>query len=383
MRYVTAAAVLLSTGFMIRAWALRGETVERGQPGEGVLPVISIRTPHTPESLARLTGDPSVFRYDASARTAVCRRSLKIEKGGSLTLGSPENAAPGAGPTLEMDTDKCGSLSIEVVAGGALMLYGSTLTTVGKVQSGGPCPMGYGLNVAGRLVVIGSNIDFMSGTMSDSLVAGSEAEIRNSSIVRGDGACLRVVDPTSGNYVLEGSVLGAANPWALDVLGASDVPHVLEVRNCRFNAQFGPVNNLSRAATVDLIDCNLGRNPRFGFVQTSLSARTRVRWTVAVQAVLRRADGSTAPAAGLTISVMPLDAASSDDRDAVAVLDASGRGRVTATQWTATLQKNDPPPAGDGPTHRVTVLRDGRVAAAKDVSVRGKGQDVRLELSQN
>lgn len=382
MRYATAAAVLLCAGFMIRAWALRGGTLDGGQPGEGVLPVLSVSGPHTPESLAEHAGDPSVFRYDAAGRTAVCRRSLKIEKGGSLTLGAPGTPA-GAGQTLAMDTDKCGSLNIEVAAGGALLLYGSTLTTVGKVDSGGPCPMGYGFNAAGRLVLVNSNMDFMSGTMSDSLTAGSEAEIRNSSIVRGDGACLRIVEPTSGKYELEGSVFGAANPWALDVLGNSAEPHMLEVRNCRFNAQFGPVNNLSRSATVDLIDCNLGRNPRFGFVQTSQSSRTRVRWTVAVQAVLRRPDGSTAPAAGLKVSILSVDAASNDDRDAVAVLDAAGRGRVVATQWTATRTKSEPPPVGDGPTHRVVVERAGRIAAAQDVSVRGKGQDVRLEIIEN
>jgi hypothetical protein len=232
--------------------------------------------------------------------------------------------------------------------------------------------------------MVGSNMDFMSGTMSESLLAGSSAEIRNSSIVRGDGACLRFVDPPADKYVLEGSVFGAANPWALDVTGNAAEPRTLTVRDCRFNAQFGPVNNLSRAVTVDLIDCNLGRSAKLSVARGD--ARTRVRWTVSVVVRLRRADGSTTPAGGLQVRVESLSSAGAvdadADADATAVTDGSGGARVVATQWVATGERHEPPPAAAGPTHQITVFRNGAPAARHELAVAGKGAQARLELPE-
>jgi hypothetical protein len=376
MKYATAVAVLLSAGFMIRAWVVRGDN-DGTQPAPGAAAVVVLGA-HTLESLARQIDDPSVFRYDPATRTAVCRRSLVID--GTLTLGQADR--PDGGQTLEMDTDKCGSLMLEVGPGGTLALHHSTVTTVEKVQAGGPCPKGYGLTVRGRLLMIGSNLDFMSGTVSESLLAGSSAEIRNSSIVRGDGVCLRLIDPPDGRYTVEGSVLGTADSWAVAVIGTSDAPRRVVLNNCRFHAVFGPVNNLSPAAVVDLIDCNLGRNPRFGFGRASDKAAVRVRWTMGVQVNVRRTDGVRSPAAGVEVRLLNLDGSSIPDDDARATTDSGGRARLTATQFTATPAAAEPP-AGDGPTHRLVVLRNGVAVGGQPVAVRGKGLEVQTEFSEN
>jgi len=90
---------------------------------------------NTLSSIAQRVNDPKRFMYDSATRTAVSYATLVVE--GELQLGLQDD--PHSGEYLEMATQTCGGLRIEVSPEGVLRLYYSTLRTVSQVlTSHGP-----------------------------------------------------------------------------------------------------------------------------------------------------------------------------------------------------------------------------------------------------
>lgn len=327
---------------------------------------------HTLESVAALIGNPGEFRYDPKTRTATSRKSLLIE--GRLVLGEP--GRPESGQTLEMSTDACGDLSVRIAPGGELALHNSTLTTVGKVLANGQCPQGYALHVAGRLTLERSNLDYMSGSLSESVAAEGSVIVRNSSITRGDGFCLKIPAPDGRRHVLEGSTLAVNAGWAVMIGGNTPADAPVVFRNCAFKAESGPLTVMADDARVELIDCITARGGRIGFDRLSGAARVRIAWTAVVE--VRRGEpepgatepGATGPLAG--VSVVAESVAEAGLPETVqAVTGPDGRARLVLTDWTAAPGAAEPSPANRSGPHRVRILRDGKVLAETRLDVRG------------
>jgi hypothetical protein len=204
---------------------------------------------NTLASLARLIGDPARFSYDPGTRTAVSRVTLIIE--GELQLGVPGD--PASGEYLEMATEVCGDLRIEVRPGGVLQLDYSTIRTVSQVLSNTACSRGYAMFVDGSLLMDHARISYLSGSTSQCLRKSARATIRNSAFAYCDGSALSCLNVDGSRITIEKSELTCGGNWALIVQGSGGSP--LVVRDTVFEAQLGDVLLTGESAEVQLIDC--------------------------------------------------------------------------------------------------------------------------------
>ncbi len=204
---------------------------------------------NTLASLARLVGDPARFSYDPGTRTAVSHMTLIIE--GELQLGVPGD--PASGEYLEMATEVCGDLRIEVPSSGLLRLDYSTIRTVSQVLSTTSCSRGYAMFVDGSLMMDHSRITYLSGSTSQCLRQSARATIRNSAFAYCDGSALSCLNVDGSRITIEKSELTCGGNWALIVQGSGGSP--LVVRDTVLDAQLGDVLLTGESAEVQLIDC--------------------------------------------------------------------------------------------------------------------------------
>jgi hypothetical protein len=272
-----------------------------------------------------------------------------------------------------MDTVSCGDLWIEVAAGGELALHRSTLSTVSKVPVGQTCPQGYKLAVSGKLTLLDSKLDYMSGTYSKSFLPGSSAEIRNSSIAHGDGFCLNLQDPDPGKFVFEGSAFSVQQGRAVIISGKGQGSGRLVFRGCRFVADNGPMNNLAQNVPVDLVDCIFGSRDRIGFGISSGGSPLRIRWTLPVR-VMTLSAGVKSPASGLEI--VAVDNPRGEPAEAACVTGPDGTALLTLTEHSAlegtggNIEKRS--------SHSLRIVRGGKTVAERTVELHGRGRPEEL-----
>ena len=150
MRILGVIIVGCALAIVLSVWLDHGA---RSGEGTGVLfPSLQVRITgpgNTLAAVAQQANDPTKLSYDAKTRTAVSHATLVVE--GELQLGRP--GEPGAGELLQLATEVCGDLRIEVRPGGVLRLYHSTISTVSEVLSAGACSRGYAFFVDGELII--------------------------------------------------------------------------------------------------------------------------------------------------------------------------------------------------------------------------------------
>lgn len=249
MRLLSVILASLAAVIAVTVWLQREATMSAG-PSPFPPKLLHVVGPgNTLASIARQADNPLVFSYDPQTRTAVTRATLIIE--GELQLGKPGD--PASGECLEMATQVCGDLRIEVRPGGVLRLDHSTLRTVSQVLSNTACSRGYALFVDGSLLMDHARISYISGSTSQCLRQSAQAVIRDSSFAYCDGSALSCVNVDGGRIIIERSELLCSGNYALIVQGSGGEP--LVVRDTVFDSQLGDVLLTGESARVVLIDC--------------------------------------------------------------------------------------------------------------------------------
>ncbi|MHC4675150.1 MAG: right-handed parallel beta-helix repeat-containing protein, partial [Planctomycetota bacterium] len=249
MRLLSVIIVGIALTILIVTWLERTELSRTDLESPYYNEIRISGTGNTLASVASRLNDPKRFSYDPGSRIAVCHATLIIE--GELLLGV--NDDPDSSEFLEMATEVCGDLRIEVRPGGALRLYYSTIRTVSQVLSNTSCSRGYSLFVDGTLVMDHGRISYLSGSTSQCLREGSQATIRQSTFSYCDGSALSCVNVDGSRITIEDSEIIGSGNWGLVVHGMDNSP--LEIRNSVLDAQLGAVFLTGESATVRLVDC--------------------------------------------------------------------------------------------------------------------------------
>lgn len=277
---------------------------------------------NTLASIARRMGNPKQFSYDAATHTAVSHATLVIE--GELQLGREGEAD--CGEILELATQSCGDLRIEVRPGGTLRLYNSTIRTVSKILSDNACSQGYALFVDGELTMSDSTISYISGSTSQCLRGGATAVIRNSVFSQCDGSALSCVNVDGGRITIEDSDIIGAGIYGLVVRGSGGEP--LEVRNSVLAAPYGAVFMTGESARARLVDCTFDPSK---IVFNRLSGEVVVAWTRRFKVIDA---GTKSPRSGVLVR-----AKTTADSPAAETVeshtDAKGVAELVLTEWIA------------------------------------------------
>lgn len=270
MRVLSIILASLSVIIVVLVWLQREGAMSAG-PSPFPQRALHIVGPgNTLASIARQADNPSVFRYDPQTRTAVSHATLIIE--GELQLGEPGD--PMSGEYLEMATEVCGDLRIEVRPSGVLRLDHSTVRTVSQVLSNTACSRGYAMFIDGLLLMDHARISYLSGSTSQCLRQSARAVIRNSSFAYCDGSALSCVNVDGSRITIENSELLCSGNYALIVQGSGGAP--LVVRDTVFDSQLGDVLLTGESARVVLIDCTFDPTKT---VFNRESGQLTVQWT--------------------------------------------------------------------------------------------------------
>ncbi len=361
--------VIIAVGIAVGAWLNRaGSAVE---PANMLMPTARIHVTgpgNTLASVAAQADDPAVFAYDPTTRMAVSYASLIIE--GELQLGAPGDEA--SGEILELATEVCGDLRIEVRPGGALRLYHSQLRTLSKVLSTGACSRGFSMFVDGSLTLADSKINYLSGSRSEFLRGGAQALIERTIFDHCDGNALSLVDVDGKRVVLEKCDLLSKANWGLAIHGSGGEP--IEVRDCLLAGQLAALFVTGTDARALIVHCVLVHGC---IMFNGLSGQVDVCWSRQVKVTDQK---TQRPAAGVMVR-----GAAINDGQVSAAINVEGRtdgqGQVElivpqwiARPWMAAMQVGNTV----GPIALSVIGPDGAAVAGPVISVTGKDREVVL-----
>ena len=362
MRILGVIIVGCALSIVLSVWL---DHVARSRQATGVLfPSLQVQITgpgNTLASVAQQVNDPTKLSYDPKTRMAVSHATLVIQ--GELQLGRP--GEPGAGELLQLATEVCGDLRLEVRPSGVLRLYHSTISTVSEVLSAGACSRGYALFVDGELIMEDSRISYISGSTSECLRRQARATIRRSVFSYCDGSALSCVQVDGSRITIEDCDIRGSGNWGLVVVGPGGAP--VEVRNSTLDARLGAVFVTGESGKVRLVDCHFDPSK---IMFNGPSGQVEVAWTRRFQVVR----GQAGPRAGLLVRAESradgVEASSVEART-----DERGMAVLVLTEWVSRPQA----PARTGGTDRgrpyhVTVLgAQGNVLAELErVLVHGK-----------
>jgi hypothetical protein len=280
-----------------------------------------------------------------------------------LQLGEEGNDA--SGEILELATQVCGDLRIEVRPGGVLKLYHSTIRTVSQILSYNACSQGYALFVDGTLIMDQSRISYISGSTSQCLRGRAQATIRQSTFSYCDGSALSCVNVDGAKITIEDCVIRGSGNWGLVVRGLGGEP--VEVRDSVLDAQLGAVFITGESGAARLVDCAFDPAK---IVFNRSSGQVEVAWARRFRVVDAETDQ---PRADVVVRVR-----GADGRTLEARTDADGQVELVLTEWTArpgeVMQVDG---VNTSTPYRVEVVgEEGMVLAVVDeLVVRGKADE--------
>jgi hypothetical protein len=250
MRALGIIIVALAAAVLVATWLQRA-----GSAGDGDLVLLPARelhitgTDNTLAAVARQVSDPKLFSYDPTTRIAVTHATLIID--GELQIGRRD--ATGPNEVLELATEVCGDLRIEVRSGGALRIHHGAIRTVSQILSTAACSRGFALFVDGELDMDHGTISYLSGSTSQCLRGKVRATIRDSAFSYCDGSALSCVNVDGGRVTIERSEILSSGNWGLVVQGSGGSP--LEVRDSVLDAHLGAVFMTGQSPAACLVDC--------------------------------------------------------------------------------------------------------------------------------
>jgi hypothetical protein len=329
---------------------------------------------NTLASIAEKIRDPEIFFYDPDKRTANSTTSLVIE--GRLRLGDPDD--PTVQEILELDTQVCGDLQLDVREGGELAVYNSSISTRSRIITTGACTRGYMLKVAGKLTMDHGTLQYPSGSLpSAGILETGQVVLRDANFTECDGTALRFNNADGGNISIDRCTFASSGEWGLHASGRSEEPIV--VRDCVLDAKYGVVNMYGDVA-IRMVDCQFDK-AKIKF--TRPTGRVQVTWTLDVKVDPGPNAGSVAGLRVVASSAEGVGIAETVE----AVTDQAGHARLVLTEWVAT-----PESAGasegenDSTPHTFKVyapsVSEPVAVLATPVRVYGKGQQVTITLPQ-
>ncbi|HOW72560.1 MAG TPA: hypothetical protein PKY77_18320 [Phycisphaerae bacterium] len=250
MRALGIIIVALAAAVLVASWLQRAGST--GEDGFTFLPVRELHVTgagNTLTAVARQVNNPNLFSYDPATRIAVAHATLIVE--GELLIGRPDTAGPKE--VLELATEVCGDLRIEVRSSGTLQIHRGAIRTVSQVLSTAACSRGFALFVDGKLDMDHGSISYMSGSTSQCLRGKARATIRDSSFSYCDGSALSCVNVDGQRVAIERSEILSSGNWGLVVQGCGGAP--LEVRDSVLEAQLGAVFMTGQSPAARLVDC--------------------------------------------------------------------------------------------------------------------------------
>ncbi len=327
---------------------------------------------NTLASLAVEISDPLTFSYDPRTRTALCTKSLIIE--GTLRVGDPED--PTFKETLELDTDLCGDLQLDVRPGGELAVYHSNISTASRIITLGACTQGYMLRVEGKLTLVSAGFQYASGSLPESgLHSTAVVDMKESSFTECDGSALRILGVDGSQARIDGCNFSSRGEWGLVADDRGDQPVV--IRNSVLDARYGVVLISGGEAALRLVDCDFDKSKiRF----TKESGQVEVAWTVDVSVE------TSAP--GPNLEGLRVVATSSDDcgmkEEVIAVTDEHGKARLVLTEWVATPESAKAAAGLNNRTPHIIKVYGSKpeplAVYEHPVRAAGKGEEVRISL---
>ncbi len=335
-----------------------------GRTGDAAAPepasILHVTGPgNTLASLAARFGRPGVLSYDAKTRTAISSVGLIIE--GELILGREDD--PSSGETLELDTEFCGDLRLEVRRGGVLRLFHSSIRTVSQILSSGACSRGYAMFVDGELVMKDSRISYISGSTSECLRGPATATILRSVFSYCDGSALSCVEVDGARIRIEGCDFRGSGNWAVVVRGRGG--ESLEIRDSLLDARVGGLFVSGRSASVRLVDCVFDP-AKVIFGQDS--GEVAIAWTRRVRVV----NSGQSPIAGAMVRAQA-DNGATGAAPIEALTDAGGLAELVLIERIAR-----PGPSGSGGqpiSYTVRAEGPSRGSRAEQTGITARGKD--------
>ncbi len=361
MRSLSVTVVLCSVAILLASWLLR-----RDAATESWLPSPDIHVTAAGQTLASLAAalhDPHRLSYDPQTRTATAHASLIIE--GELVLGRQDQ--PELGEKLQLATQVCGDLRIEVRPGGTLRLYHSALSTVSEILSANACSRGYAMFVDGTLIMENSRITYLSGSTSQVLRGErASADIRNSSFSYCDGAALTCAGVDGRRIRIQDCEIRCSGNWGLVASGKAGAPLVLH--NCVLDAPVGAVLIADEGARVRLVDCALDES-KLAFSRQGgeimLASTRRVK-------VVRGPERQCA--AGLRVRAV--SQGNGPQEVCEARTDEHGVAELVLTDWVARPGRSRRGNANMRGPHRLTVLDETGQVLAEVPEMTARGRDL-------
>lgn len=250
MRTLGIIMVALAAAVLAATWLQRASSSDDN--GALFLPAreLHISGPgNTLANVARQVNDPKLFSYNPATGIAVARATLIID--GELMIGRRDAAE--CKEVLELATEVCGDLRVEVRSAGALRIHQGAIRTVSQVLSTAACSRGFALFVDGELDMDHGTISYLSGSTSQCLRGRARATIRDSAFSYCDGSALSCINVDGGRVTIERSELLSSGNWGLVVQGSDR--GLLVVRDSVLDAQLGAVFLTGESPAARLVDC--------------------------------------------------------------------------------------------------------------------------------
>ena len=372
MRVLGVVIVALAVVVLVATWLQRAGSA--GDAGFVILPAreLHITGPgNTLAAVARQVNDPKVFSYDPATGIAVAHATLIID--GELQIGRPDAAE--TKEVLELATEVCGDLRVEVRSTGALRIHRGAMRTVSQVLSIAACSRGFALFVDGELDMDHGTISYLSGSTSQCLRGKARATIRDSSFSHCDGNALSCINVDGGQVTVERSEILSSGNWGLVVQGSGGAP--LVVRDSVLDAQLGAVFLTGEAPAARLVDCVFDPAK---ILFNGPDGRLEVAWTRRFQVI---GAGDRQPKPGVRVQAQIATA----NPPAAAVetrTGADGMAELTLTEWVARPGATEDKAAKSASSaYRISVLGDDgkELAVMADYVPRGKDRNpVTIEI---
>ena len=369
MKAVAVIIACLSVGLvLVMAFYPRG-AVEQSLPPATVY---TVEGDHTLASLAAEINDPEAFSYDPGSGVATSVLSLVIK--GRLQLGDPDDSKKNE--ILEMATELCGDLRINVSQTGELAIYNSSIATETRIIQYGACTQGYGFIIDGKLTMDHGTVQYMSDqAMGWGLRESAVAVLLDSNFTECDGPAMRFHGIGGEELVIERCSFGSTGEWGL--IAAGDGTRPIVIRDSVLDARIGPILMTEGDPYVRLIDCSFDKS-KVHF--TRRAGRIEVAWSLDVTV---ESGAAGTPVEGLRV-VAESDADCGIRETKEGFTDENGKARLELTEWVASPEAAKSKAGFNNSTpHTIRVYaKDSSTPLAKPYGVRmlGKNQTARIKL---